>query len=152
MCLLVSWRINWNPHQCRLLSWLGNEGHPDRALEVFEWLDSSREYVTADRHLYTRLVSMFARQAGGLDMAMRIFDRMRAKGIRPDTVAFNSAITVAGEPCTHSPRPGLARLPPLSISQHGALFSADVLLGRRYGEAVLSFQDAVQERLATGRG
>ena len=106
-CLLQSWHIDGSAYECRLLSWLGNEGHPDRALEVFEWLDSSREYVTAERHLYTRLVSMFARQAGGLDMAMRIFDRMRAKGIRPDTVAFNSAITVAGEPRPCSPMRGL---------------------------------------------
>ena len=66
--------------------------------------------MTAERHLYTRLVSMFARQAGGLDMAMRIFDRMRAKGIRPDTVAFNSAITVAGEPRPCSLWSSLARV------------------------------------------
>ncbi len=45
--------------------------------------------------LYTRLASMFARQKGGLETAMRLFDRMQARGIRPDTVAFNSAITVA---------------------------------------------------------
>ena len=69
--------------------------------------------MTAERHLYTRLVSMFARQAGGLDMAMRIFDRMRARGIRPDTVAFNSAITVAGETRPRSPLPEIACLPPL---------------------------------------
>jgi pentatricopeptide repeat protein len=84
--------------QCRLLSWLGNEGHPERALEVFDWLERRKEYVTEDCHLYTRLVSMFARQKGGLATAMHIFDRMQARGIRPDTVAFNSAITAAGEP------------------------------------------------------
>jgi len=82
---------------CRLLSWLGNEGHADRALEVFDWLEGRREYVTEDRYLYTRLVSMFGRQKGGLDIAMHIFDRMQAKGVQPDTIAFNSAITVAGE-------------------------------------------------------
>lgn len=87
-----------NACQCRLLSWLGNEGHPERALEVFDWLERRKEYVTEDCHLYTRLVSMFARQQGGLATAMHIFDRMQARGIRPDTVAFNSAITAAGEP------------------------------------------------------
>ena len=121
MCLLMLSRIDWSAYHCRLLSWLGNEGHPDRALEVFEWLDGSREYVTAERHLYTRLVSMFARQAGGLDMAMRIFDRMRAKGIRPDTVAFNSAITVAGERRPCSPRPELAWLPLPGLCLHRAV-------------------------------
>lgn len=64
---------------------------------MFNWLESRREYVTEDCHLYTRLVSMFARQRGGLDTAMYMFDRMQARGIKPDTVAFNSAITVAGE-------------------------------------------------------
>ncbi len=87
---------------CRLLSWLGNEGHPDRALEVFNWLEGRREYVTEVCILYTRLASMFARQKGGLETAMRLFDRMQARGIRPDTVAFNSAITVASE---HPPIP-----------------------------------------------
>ena len=92
--------------RCRLLSWLGNEGHPDRALEVFDWLEGRREYVTEVCILYTRLASMYARQKGGLETAMHIFDRMQARGIRPDTVAFNSAITVASElltaaPCMH---------------------------------------------------
>ena len=82
---------------CRLLSWLGNEGHPDRALEVFDWLEGRREYVTEVCILYTRLASMFARQKDGLETAMRLFDRMQARGIRPDTVAFNSAITVASK-------------------------------------------------------
>lgn len=81
----------------RLLSWLGNEGHPHRALEVFNWLEGRKEYVTEVCILYTRLASMFSRHKGGLETAMRIFDRMQARGIRPDTVAFNSAITVASE-------------------------------------------------------
>ena len=96
-----------NLMRCRLLSWLGNEGHPDRALEVFDWLEGRREYVTEVCILYTRLASMYARQKGGLETAMHIFDRMQARGIRADTVAFNSAITVASElptaiPCMKS--------------------------------------------------
>ena len=77
--------------------------------------------MTAERHLYTRLVSMFARQKGGLDMAMRIFDRMQANGIRPDTVAFNSAITVAGEPRPCSLAPGLDQSPTPIMCQRGDL-------------------------------
>ena len=81
----------------RLLSWLGNEGHPNRALEVFDWLEGRREYVTEVCILYTRLASMLSRHKGGLETAMRLFERMQARGIRPDTVAFNSAINVASE-------------------------------------------------------
>lgn len=81
---------------CRLLSWLGHEGRFDLALAAFEWLDSRPEYTTADRFLYTRLLSMSARQPNGAVKALQIFDRMCAARIRPDVVAFNAAIGAAG--------------------------------------------------------
>ena len=66
------------------------------ALAAFDWLNSRHEYVTEDRFLYTRLLSMFARTPGGLNQAMAMFDRMQSAGIKPDTVAFNCAIGAAG--------------------------------------------------------
>ena len=81
---------------CRLLSWLGHEGRFDLALAVFEWLDSRPEYTTADRFLYTRLLSMSARQPNGAVKALEIFDRMCTARIRPDVVAFNAGIGAAG--------------------------------------------------------
>lgn len=82
---------------CRLLSWLANEERPDLALAVFDWMESRPEYHTRDRVLYTRLLSMFARQRDGLPQAMQMFDRMRSAGIQPDIVAFNAAIRAAGK-------------------------------------------------------
>lgn len=81
---------------CRLLSWLGHEGRLDLALAAFDWLDSRPEYFTADRFLYTRLMSMSARQPDGAPQALALFDRMCATRIRPDVVAFNAAIGAAG--------------------------------------------------------
>ena len=80
----------------RLLSWLGHEGRFDLALAAFDWLDSRPEYTTADRFLYTRLLSMSARQPNGAVKALEFFDRMCAARIRPDVVAFNAAIGAAG--------------------------------------------------------
>lgn len=66
------------------------------ALAVFDWMDSRPEYQTRDHVLYTRLLSIFARQRDGLGRAMSMFDRMIAAGIQPDIVAFNAAIRAAG--------------------------------------------------------
>ncbi|BDA43178.1 Pentatricopeptide repeat-containing protein At5g02860 [Coccomyxa sp. Obi] len=81
----------------RLLSWLGHEGRLDLALAAFDWLDSRPEYFTADRFLYTRLMSISARQPHGAPQALALFDRMCAARIRPDVVAFNAAIGAAGK-------------------------------------------------------
>ena len=80
----------------RLLSWLGREGRPDLALAAFDWMESRREYVAADCHVFTRLMSIFARLPGGSEAALGLFDRMRRAGIQPDVVAFNCAIGAAG--------------------------------------------------------
>jgi pentatricopeptide repeat protein len=81
---------------CRLLSWLANEERPDLALAVFDWMEPRPDYHTSDRVLYTRLLSIFARQQDGLCRAIEMFDRMRAAGIKPDVVAFNAGVGAAG--------------------------------------------------------
>ena len=80
---------------CRLLSWLGREGRPDVALAAFDWLEERPEYL-GDCQLYTRLMSIFARTPRGAGAALGLFERMCAKGIRPDRMAFNCAIGAAG--------------------------------------------------------
>ena len=83
----------------------------DRALSVFEWLNTHG--VHCDVFVYTRLMSMFARSElpHGAVTALGIFSRMRAAGVEPDLVAYNTAIHAAGNPLLATDAyPGLGRL------------------------------------------
>jgi hypothetical protein len=81
---------------CRLLSCLDSMRERELALEVFDWLDARAEYATADCFIYARLMSMFNKGSGGLRQALALYNRMKAAGIKPDLVSFNTAITAAG--------------------------------------------------------
>ena len=77
-------------------------GHSNKALKAFEWmqLHSGDQYAfdTQDTFLYTRLMTMFSRRASDCSQALRIFDSMQSRGIKPDLVAYNTAINAAGKP------------------------------------------------------
>lgn len=67
-------------------------------MQAFAWMEAHRHsFDTADPFLYTRLMSMCGQKPGGNDRALHIFESMQSKGIRPDLVAFNTAINAAGE-------------------------------------------------------
>ena len=98
--LLVHNQLNTDSSlfQSRVLTYLDRWGHQDMALQTFAWMEGHpHAFDTADPFLYTRLMSMCGQQPGGSHRALHIFNSMQSKGIRPDLVAFNTAINVAGE-------------------------------------------------------
>lgn len=77
-------------------------GHSSKALKAFEWMQShsgdQHAFDTQDTFLYTRLMTMFSRRSSDCSQALRIFDSMHSRGIKPDLVAYNTAINAAGKP------------------------------------------------------
>ena len=55
-------------------------------------------FDTNDTFLYTRLMTMFSRRSSDCSRALHIFDSMQSRGIKPDLIAYNTAINAAGEP------------------------------------------------------
>ncbi len=76
-----------------------------KALKAFEWMekqDSSGNFDTHDTFLYTRLMTMFSHRSSDCSDALQIFESMQSRGIKPDLVAYNTAINAAGmllSPC-----------------------------------------------------
>lgn len=89
----------------RILSHLDKWGHRMKALKAFEWMekqDSSGNFDTHDTFLYTRLMTMFSHRSSDCSDALQIFESMQSRGIKPDLVAYNTAINAAGmllSPC-----------------------------------------------------
>lgn len=69
---------------------------PERALATFIWFEQSPRHTINDCRPYTRIVSLLSRHREHTGDALRIVDRMFARGIAPDLVCFNAAIDVAG--------------------------------------------------------
>ena len=86
----------------RVLSYLDKWGHRHKALKAFEWMQlqggEQHAFDTKDTFLYTRLMTMFSRRSSDCSQALHIFDSMQSRGIKPDLVAYNTAINAAGEP------------------------------------------------------
>ena len=86
----------------RVLSYLDKWGHRHKALRAFEWmqLHGGEQHVfdTQDTFLYTRLMTMFSRRSSDCSQALHIFDSMQSRGIKPDLIAYNTAINAAGKP------------------------------------------------------
>lgn len=87
---------------CRVLSYLDKWGHSKKALKAFEWMQlhsgDQCAFDTQDTFLYTRLMTMFSRRSSDCSQALRIFGSMQSRGIKPDLVAYNTAINAAGKP------------------------------------------------------
>ena len=85
----------------RVLSQLDKWGQRNKALKAFEWMemhcDDLNAFDTRDTFLYTRLMTMFSRRSSDCTQALRIFDSMQSRGIKPDLIAYNTAINAAGE-------------------------------------------------------
>lgn len=85
----------------RVLSQLDKWGQRNKALKAFEWMelhcDEQDAFDTRDTFLYTRLMTMFSRRASDCAQALHIFDSMQSRGIKPDLIAYNTAINAAGE-------------------------------------------------------
>ena len=92
---------------CRVLSYMDKWGHSNKALKAFEWMQlhsgDQHAFDTQDTFLYTRLITMFSRRASDCSEALRIFDSMQSRGIKPDLVAYNTAINAAGKPFSNAP-------------------------------------------------
>ena len=69
-----------------------------KALKAFEWMEkqNSSDFDTHDTFLYTRLMTMFSRRSKDCSDALQIFESMQSRGIKPDLVAYNTAINAAG--------------------------------------------------------
>ena len=84
----------------RVLSYLDKWGNRNKALKAFEWMEMHSnpddDFDTHDTFLYTRLMTMFTRRSKDCSEALRIFDNMQKKGIKPDLIAYNTAINAAG--------------------------------------------------------
>ena len=76
---------------------MDKRGQRDKALQVFEWMDSKQLFDTQDPFLYARLMTMFTHRPSNNTQALRIFDWMQSRGIKPDVVTYNTAINAAGE-------------------------------------------------------
>lgn len=86
----------------RVLSYLDKWGHRHKALRAFEWMQQhdgeQHVFDTQDTFLYTRLMTMFSRRSSDCSQALHIFDSMQSRGIKPDLIAYNTAINAAGKP------------------------------------------------------
>lgn len=60
-------------------------------------------FDTQDIFLYTRLMTMFSQKSSDCSRALHIFDSMQSRGIKPDLIAYNTAINAAGEISTMWP-------------------------------------------------
>lgn len=70
-----------------------------KALKAFEWMEKQKsrgDFDTHDTFLYTRLMTMFSRRSNDCSDALQIFESMQSRGIKPDLVAYNTAINAAG--------------------------------------------------------
>ena len=85
----------------RVLAYLDKWGHRHKALRAFEWMQlhgsGQHAFDTQDTFLYTRLMTMFSRRSSDCSQALHIFDSMQSRGIKPDLIAYNTAINAAGE-------------------------------------------------------
>ena len=90
-----------------MLSYLDKWGHRHKALKAFEWMqlhsNEQHAFDTQDTFLYTRLMTMFSRRSSDCSRALHIFDSMQSRGIKPDLIAYNTAINAAGEFATLCP-------------------------------------------------
>ena len=117
---------------CRVLSYLDKWGHSNKALRAFEWMQlhtgKQHAFDTQDTFLYTRLMTMFTRRSSDCSQALHIFDSMQSRGIKPDLVAYNTAINAAGKPfSTYFAKPSVLCkyiVIHLSISSSGYALSA----------------------------
>lgn len=89
------------PCAYRVLAYLDKWGHRRKALRAFEWMQlhggGQHAFDTQDTYLYTRLMTMFSRRSSDCSQALHIFDSMQSRGIKPDLIAYNTAINAAGE-------------------------------------------------------
>lgn len=65
-------------------------------MELFGWMEGQDGYNTKDPYLYARLMSLFSKKPRDDAQVLVIFNRMRAAGVTPDNVCYNSAIGAAG--------------------------------------------------------
>lgn len=80
-----------------IMTELAKMKRPERALATFIWFEQSPRHDLDDCRPYTRIVSLLSRHREHTGDALRIVDRMFARGIAPDLVCYNAAIDVAGK-------------------------------------------------------
>ena len=68
---------------------LGRKGHPDAALQVFQWMQL-QGWCRLDPHLYTTVIDTLG-SSGCLDLAEKIFTDMD-DSVQKDTVLYNSLL------------------------------------------------------------
>lgn len=54
-------------------------------------------FETRDAFIYAQLMKSFSRSRKDSSIALQLFQDMEARGLQPDLVAYNTAITAAGE-------------------------------------------------------
>ena len=53
-------------------------------------------FETRDAFIYAQLMKSFSRSRKDSSIALQLFHNMEARGLQPDLVAYNTAITAAG--------------------------------------------------------
>ena len=54
-------------------------------------------FETGDAFIYAQLMKSFSRSRKDASIALQLFQDMEARGLQPDLVAYNTAITAAGK-------------------------------------------------------
>eukprot|EP00891_Asterochloris_glomerata_P000997 jgi/Astpho2/997/Aster-x0964 len=81
----------------RLLAYLEEAGQKQLALRAFQFmLTQPHCFETRDAFIYAQLMKSFSRSRKDSSIALQLFQDMEARGLQPDLVAYNTAITAAG--------------------------------------------------------
>ena len=85
-------------HGCRLLTYLEEAGQEQLALRAFQFmLTQPLCFETRDAFIYAQLMKSFSGSRKDSSIALQLFQDMEARGLQPDLVAYNTAITAAGK-------------------------------------------------------